>query len=137
MNSYLYGFLAAGSVLSLYAVTMTVLSRSWIAAWEQFRALWYLMVPLAVGFGVQVGLYMKLRQAIRQKTQRAVAAGGSSAGISMLACCAHHAADILPILGLSAAATLIGQYQKPILIVSLIINIIGIGIIGKEVRRMV
>jgi hypothetical protein len=55
-----------------------------------------------------------------------VMGGGISGGTAMLACCAHHATDVLPFLGLSAASLLIAQYQVPILITSLVINISGI-----------
>lgn len=132
-KSVLYGGIAGLGLLALYAVTMTALARSWTAAWEQFQTLWYLMMPLAVGFGIQVGLYTTLKQ----KTRITLATGGTSAGIGMLACCAHHAADVLPILGLSAVVTLVGQYQKPILVISILINIIGIGIMWQHVRKAV
>ena len=130
------GLLGGLSLFSVYGTTMTWLS-GFDAAVEQFQALWYLMVPLAIGFGIQVGLYTKLRQAIQQKAQGALAAGGTSAGVGMLACCVHHTTDVLPIVGLSALASLIGQYQKSILAVSILINIIGIGIMWQHVRKTV
>lgn len=117
-------------LLALYAVTMALLSGL-DAAIEQFRALWWLMVPLSIGFGIQVGLYTKLKQ----KTAAALATSGTSAGVGMLACCAHHAVDVLPIVGLSALATLLIQYQKPILIVSIGINSIGILYMLSQLRR--
>lgn len=123
------GILATIGLLALYTITMTTLS-GWRSAWEQFQALWYLMLPLAVGFGIQVGLYTKLR-----KNMASVAAGGTSASAGMLACCAHHATDVLPILGLSAASTLIAQYQKPILVTSLLINVVGIGVLWKHAQK--
>lgn len=124
------GVIATIGLLMLYGVTMSALSGV-DAAVEQFRALWYLMVPLAGGFGIQVALYTKLKR----RMQGVVAAGGTSASAGMLACCAHHAADVLPILGLSAAATFIGQYQKSILVASILINGIGIGILWKHAQK--
>lgn len=138
MKPYLYGLGGTIGLLSLYAVTMTILS-GWGAAVEQFSALWYLMMPLAASFGIQVGLYTKAREGvfsiyeseIRHADQSAggagsLAAGGASAGASMLACCAHHATDVLPFLGLSALSIFLTRYQIPILLGSLAINIIGI-----------
>lgn len=124
------GFLASFGLMLLYGITMSTLSGV-DAAIEQFRSLWYLMAPLAAGFGIQVSLYTKLKQ----RMNGMMATSGTSASVGMLACCAHHAADVLPVLGLSAAATLIGQYQKPILIVSLLINVIGIVVIWKRVQK--
>lgn len=128
------GALAAASLLTLYAITMTLLS-GWGAAVEQFAALWYLMVPLAAGFGIQVGLYTKLKATIRNRSKGAIAAGGTSAGTAMLACCAHHATDVLPILGLTGVSIFLTQYQKPILLVSLGINAIGVSIMMQHIKN--
>lgn len=124
--------LAALGLLALYAVTMTLLGGGISSAIAQFTQLWYLMLPLAIGFGIQVGLYAQLRA----RMAGLMVTSGSSAGVGMLACCAHHAADILPILGLSAAAAIVTQYQKPILLVSLLINGIGIAIMWRHLKKM-
>lgn len=121
------GVLASIGLLGLYAFTMTALN-GWKATVEQFAALWYLMVPLALGFGIQVGLYTKLKETIKEKSKSALVASGSSASFSMLACCAHHTTDVLPFLGLSGISIFLTAYQKPILAVSLAIN--GMGIIS-------
>ena len=149
-------------LLSLYFVTMTLLS-GWGAAVEQFNALWYLMVPLAVSFGIQVGLYTSAREGVPfrstvtalankkiwkdsgsaldgARTRHAdlsanIAASGTSSSLGMLACCAHHATDVLPFLGLSGASIFLTQYQKPILIASLGINAVGIGIMIKHIKN--
>lgn len=128
------GVLASVGLLGLYAVTMTLLG-GWGAAVEQFRALWYLMVPLAAGFGIQVGLYTKLKTTLQQQSKGAITAGGTSAGTAMLACCAHHVTDVLPFLGLSGASIFLTQFQKPILLASLGINILGIFIMYKHVKN--
>jgi len=44
----------------------------------------------------------------------------------MVVCCLHHVTDVLPILGLSAAATFLTRYQRPFMLVGLGLNIIGI-----------
>lgn len=124
------GVLAAGGLLALYAATMTILN-GWAAMVEQFIALWYLMVPLAAGFGVQVGLYTRLRRG-----NAGVAAGGVSGGAAMLACCAHHATDVLPFLGLSGASLLLTQFQKPLLLVSLGINGLGIAVMLRHLKKL-
>lgn len=102
---------------------------------EQFSTLWYLMVPLAVGFGIQVGLYTKLKATIRERSKRTLAAGGTSAGTAMLACCVHHATDVLPFLGLSGLSIFLTQFQKPILLISLGINILGIYVMLKHLKH--
>lgn len=133
---WLVGFAAACGLLVLYVVAMTLLTRSWEATREQFTALWFLMLPLAAGFGIQVGMYTKLKHIMQEKTKATLAAGGASASVGMLACCAHHTTDVLPILGLSAAATLVARYQVPILSLSLLTNVIGIAVMWNHVRKI-
>lgn len=129
------GVLAAAGLLTLYAVTMTLLN-GWKATVEQFGALWYLMVPLSIGFGIQVGLYTKLKATIQNRSKGTIAAGGTSAGTAMLACCAHHATDVLPFLGLSGASLLLTQFQKPLLLVSLGINGLGIAVMLRHLKKL-
>lgn len=100
--------------------------NGWQAALEQFQTLWWLLLPLSVAFGIQVGLYVQLKQTLRAKNTVALATGGASAGMGMLACCVHHATDVLPIIGMSALSIFLIRYQQPILLVSLGINIFGI-----------
>ena len=47
-------------------------------------------------------------------------------GMAMVACCAHHLIDLLPILGLSVAALFLSEYQEQLLIFGVVANIIGI-----------
>lgn len=134
------GALAAGGLLALYGATMTILN-GWAAMVEQFSALWYLMVPLAAGFGIQVGLYTHLKHRYHvlkhgNNDTTMVSVGGASGGAAMLACCAHHATDVLPLLGLSGASLFLTQFQKPILLASLGINAVGIGIMLKRLKKL-
>jgi hypothetical protein len=45
-----------------------------------------------------------------------------------VACCIHHVTDVLPILGLSAAAGFLTRYQRPFMLVGLAMNLIGISV---------
>ncbi len=130
-----FGLLASFALLALYGGTMTALSGLQ-AAIEQFQALWFLMLPLAAGFGVQVGLYTKIKAAIRDKANAALATGGTSAGVSMLACCAHHATDVLPLVGLSGISIFLTRYQIPLLVVSLTINGMGIYSMLRHLQKL-
>ena len=44
----------------------------------------------------------------------------------MLACCAHHLSDVLPILGVSGAAVFLSAYQTPLLWLGLAMNLAGV-----------
>lgn len=63
---------------------------------------------------------------------------GTSGGTSvtaMVACCLHHVTDVLPVLGLSAAATFLTRYQQPFMLVGLGMNITGIIVILSILLR--
>lgn len=109
---------------------------SWAQGWEyassQFvRDRWY-VVPIILGFGVQTALYAILRFRLFIPVTSSGHAGalmGTSGGTSataMVACCIHHITDVLPILGLSAAASFLTRYQRPFMLVGLAMNLIGI-----------
>jgi len=67
------------------------------------------------------------------------ASGGTSL-TAMVACCLHHVTDVLPILGLSAAATFLTRYQRPFMLAGLGLNMIGVlvmlVVLDRERRKL-
>lgn len=104
-------------------------ANSFSHALEQFSEMWYWISILVIGFGIQLGLYSYIRSNIRKKipgaTAEVAAAGGISTG-SMIACCAHHITDVLPIIGLSVAAVFLVKYQLPFILLGIFSNLVGI-----------
>jgi len=109
----------------------------------------WLVIPILLGFGVQAGLYTVLKMRLHiselpaqpgdlkgnRGSEASVGASGATSTVAMVACCAHHLADALPILGLTAAATFLGKYQTVFLAVGLATNLIGIGVILRIILR--
>ena len=99
---------------------------------SQFTLLQPWMSLLIAGFGVQFGLFWLLRKgyhfSLNENPDVQMATGTSTAvsGLAMVACCAHHLVDLLPILGLSAAAVFLSEYQQQLLIFGVVANVIGI-----------
>ncbi len=125
---------SGATLLGFYVATMTAFN-GWQAAVEQFQTLWWLLVPLSIAFGTQIGLFVRLKQSLRAKNAIAIATGGASAGVGMLACCVHHATDVLPILGMSALSVFLIRYQQPLLFLSLGINLFGIWHLQKILKK--
>jgi len=96
--------------------------------WED-RAI---VLPIILGFGVQVALYTVLKKRLFVPVAQTGPSGaltGASGGMSaaaMVACCAHHAVDVLPLVGLTAAATLLAEYRIPFMLLGLGTTITGI-----------
>ena len=53
----------------------------------------------------------------------------------MAACCAHHLADVLPLLGLSGVAIFLVRYQLFFIVVGVLSNIVGITIMLETIQR--
>jgi hypothetical protein len=109
---------------------------SWAQGWDyatrQFSLNRWYVLPIFVTLGIQAALYSILRFRLFIPTTSIGYTGalmGTSGGTSvtaMVACCLHHVTDVLPILGLSAAAAYLTRYQRPFMLVSLGLNITGI-----------
>ncbi len=102
--------------------------------------MWYFIIPLIVGFGIQMGLYIHLRESIRSKilsgsaATKTLSASGGISSASMVACCAHHISDVLPILGLSTAALFLTKYQTFLMTLGILSNLIGINLMLKIIQ---
>lgn len=130
------GVLAALGLLSFYFLILRLTGMSWDVAWWQFKAIWPWITVLVIGFGVQVGLYLHLRNCHSRSDGKVVAVSGGMSGAAMVACCAHHLIDVLPILGLSAAAIFLVQYQTWFLALGVVSNIFGIGYMVKILKKV-
>lgn len=133
-------FAGMGGAIGLFILYFGIvsLSESFGDALYQFGEIWYWVFLLVAGFGTQVGLLVYVRDAAHGKTAGATAGVAASGGVStlaMIACCAHHVTDVLPILGLSAAAVFLVEYQTPFILFGVFSNLAGItvmlGIIQK------
>ena len=92
---------------------------------------------IAAGFGTQIALYVELRAVDRlhRASAAVTAAGTGTSTAAMLACCAHHLVDLLPLLGLSAAAVFLNAYKTPLMLIGIGMNLIGIVVIARQLRR--
>ncbi|MBI2984702.1 MAG: hypothetical protein HYY50_03695 [Candidatus Kerfeldbacteria bacterium] len=133
---FIAGLVAADALLVVFVLLVTSIS-GWATTKNQFGQYWYYFVPLAVGFGVQVGLYIHLREVHqRMMSKRLMAVTGSTSTATMVSCCAHYLANILPIISAAGVSTFIGQYQVQLFWVGLAFNLFGIGYLARQVIRV-
>ena len=128
----LLGALSFGGLLSLYFAALTAVS-GWEFTLAQFRDYWGYIVALGAGFGVQVALFARLRQVVRNAGPRAVmATTGTTSGAAMVSCCAHYLANVAPVLGTTGLVTFAAHYQVELFWVGLAFNAAGIAYIGRN-----
>ena len=138
-SEILFGLLAAVLLLIFYFTVISFIS-GWSFAALQFRLFWYFIVSLAIGFGVQVGLYVHLRKIIRQRGNagKILAVSGTTSGVAMVSCCAHYLVNILPAAaaaGATGLVGLIGQYQAELFWLGLAFNAAGIFYIVRKIIK--
>lgn len=130
----LLAFLLGSALIASFYLGILTWLQGWDYASSQFiRDRWY-VIPIILGFGVQAALYSVLRFRLfipitsMHGTGNVMGASGGTSATAMVACCIHHVADVLPILGLSAAASFLTRYQRPFMLIGLAMNLVGIGI---------
>lgn len=133
----LVGVLGATALVGLYVGVVT---------WAQgpdhaLDLLWgdrFFVGAIALGFGTQVGLFAYVRMLQRAMARSSIAltgAGTATSSVSMVACCAHHLADVLPVLGLSGLAVFLLEFRTPLLLLGIATNLAGIAVMVRELRR--
>ncbi len=121
------GVMATAGLLGLYFLILSLVS-DWAFTVDQFVTFRYYIVSLAIGFGIQIGLFTYLRSAIQShcSSGKVVAVSGTTSTVAMISCCAHYLVNILPIIGATGLITLVGQYQVELFWVGLASNAAGI-----------
>ena len=125
-------FLLGSSLMAGVYFGIITWAQGWDYASNQFLLNRWYILPIYISFGIQAALYSILRFRLFVPTTTTGHTGammGTSGGTSvtaMVACCLHHVTDVLPILGLRAAAAFLTRYQRPFMLVGLGLNIIGI-----------
>ena len=132
----IFGVMAMGLLLLLY-FTVLYLVSGWYFTKSQFDDNWYWIIGLSVGFGVQIGLFTYIRALHKVAVSgKVVASSGTTSTVAMISCCAHYLVNVLPIIGISGIAAVIGQYQAELFWLGLISNLLGIVYLGSKLTKL-
>lgn len=143
--------IGAGLAGSVFLTGLYIGLVSWAESFQHaIEFFWqdrWIVLPIILGFGVQMALYVILKKrlfipvASVAPTGMMTGVSGATSTIAMTACCAHHVTDILPILGLTAAATFLTEYRTAFMLVGLGTTMVGISvmlvILFKEWRKAI
>ena|SRR3989344_2107973 len=131
-----YGVLAGSGILLFYISVLTIF-QSYGFALSEFNRLWLWLAPLAIGFGIQIGLYASIKHDAALNS--GMAASGTISGGSMVACCSHYLLSVIPligIIGLNAFTSFLMTYQKAFFLIGIASSIIGIVSMLNHKRKM-
>lgn len=130
------GFAGAAVLLGMYLGIIS-LAQGVEHAFEQLATDALFVGLIAAGFGTQIALFAELRMVDRRHRAAAAvtAVGTGTSAAAMLACCAHHLVDLLPLVGLSAAAVFLNAYRTPLFLVGIAMNVVGIVVIARQLER--
>ena len=128
------GVIAAVCLALFYTIVVWTASGAFGHLVAQSRRDWYYLALIIGGFGVQVSLVSELRRRrrLQQATAAAGAAGMGASTVGMIACCAHHIADLAPFIGATGAATFLTNYRVPFMVIGIGVNAAGIGIAARR-----
>jgi len=125
-------FILGSALIASFYLGILTWAQGWDYASSQFSRDRLYVVPIILGFGIQAALYTILRFRLfipvtsTGHTGVLMGTSGGTSATAMVACCIHHVTDVLPILGLSAAASFLTRYQRPFMLIGLAMNLIGI-----------
>jgi len=135
-KALIYGILAGAGILAIYMSVLTIFQSYGFALYE-FKRLWIWLVPLAIGFGAQTGIYASI---MHDATIKAGAAtSGTISGGSMIACCSHYLLSIIPLIGITGLTTFTSflmTYQKAFFSIGIASSILGIALMLNHKRKM-
>ncbi len=136
-RSWRIGVIAATGWIVVYALTVGVLAGPAHLRDQVGRDGWLLGL-LAAGFAFQVALLIELRRRRRgaARTTGPAIVGTGVSTVGMVACCAHHVADLLPLVGAAGVATVVTTAQRPLMLVGLAISIAAIAILARTLRTI-
>ena len=133
----LWGAVSSVVLLTVYFGITTAVS-GWSFAARQFSLQWSFIVALAIGFGIQVGLYNAIRERMRAMAGKGVlVATGATSTTAMISCCAHYLVNLLPVLGVTGLVTFVSQYQQELFWLGIAANLGGIAYMASRFKRVV
>ena len=136
LKSAVFGIAGMTALLGIYFVILAAVS-GWEFTVSQFFDFWYFIVSLSAGFGIQMGLFTYLRNAVRGMgmSGKVVAVSGTTSTAAMISCCAHYLTNIIPVLGAAGLVALVAQYQIELFWFGLASNLAGIFYMGNRVFK--
>lgn len=135
LNPYLVGAIGLLIMLVFYYSLLALVTGDPLHPFYFFRDKWLLLTLLFLSFSSQMFFHQKLKIQSDKINKGAMGASSGASGVAMAACCAHHLADIFPILGIAGTAAFLTNYQDHFIGAGIIINVIGTLYILVKIKK--
>ncbi|MDO8504208.1 MAG: hypothetical protein Q7S60_06045 [bacterium] len=135
MKYIVIGIIGSSGLLGFYFLILSLVS-GWSFARIQFFENWYWILGLSSGFGIQIAIFTYLKNQKAKLSAGVVTASGGTSALAMVSCCSHYLINILPIIGVSGLAAIIGQYQTEFFIIGAVSNLAGIGYLINKAMKL-
>ena len=135
-KSLFFGILSGAGILIFYISVLTFF-QSYGFAISEFKRLWVWLIPLAIGFGTQIGIYISIKH--DATINRGAATSGTISGGSMVVCCSHFLISVIPLIGitgLSVLTSFLMTYQKAFFSIGIASSVMGITLMLYHKRKM-
>lgn len=131
----IWSALGAIGISLIFYLVQAIAMQSWTSPLYFMLDRWYFVLPLVLGFAIQVGFFRAIN--LKAKHGRAtVAASGGVSTTAMIVCCMHNFVTLLPILGLSGVAVFFATYQNYVFSFSILFVVSGIVYMWQEYKKI-
>jgi hypothetical protein len=131
-----WGAVAPAALGTFYIIVLAAVG-GWEHLADQARTDWWLLAPIAVAFGAQVALAVELRHWHRaHHLATATGAGTGASTVGMVGCCAHHLADLVPLLGAAGVAGFLFDWRIPLMAGGLAVNLAAVAVAGRRLFHL-
>lgn len=139
IEAVLVGLSGTLGLLLFYLALVGITSWSFSHALELLQVDRYYVGAISLGFGLQLGLHKYYKALVKNCQDKAstiaTAAGTGTSTASMVACCAHHIADVAPLIGSSGIAIFFNDYKYEMMVLGIAINMIGVIISVNKIYK--
>jgi protein-S-isoprenylcysteine O-methyltransferase Ste14 len=125
-------------LIFIYLIVLTI-GNSLNHALSEIIRWWPFLIIQLIGFGLQVGMYLHImdhkKNLVWNNSATSMAMSSGFSATTMVACCLHHVTELLPLVGLSAAALILSSYQYVFMSIGVLSNILGVIIVIIQIKK--
>lgn len=126
ISAWIWGFVGAIGIMIVFYLIQLIGMQDVKAPIDFMLDQWFLVFPLILGFGIQMGMFRAIHLVEKHGGAGAMVASGGISSSTMFACCLHNLVPLFPILGVSGLVVFFAAYQTQVFIFSIVVTYLGV-----------